>query len=66
MSRYEVLTAPTPIGWVIWVIIVIIALLPLIGIGMGIYQAHMEKKAQKEASEKAKQEAYDEIQRRKL
>lgn len=56
----------TPLGYLVWIVVGIIALLPIIGIGIGLYQAYMDNKAQKEAYEKAKKEAYDEIQRREL
>lgn len=56
----------TPLGYLLWIIVAVIVLLPIIGIGIGLYQSHMEKKARDEAYEKAKKEAYDEIQRREL
>jgi len=56
----------TPLGYLLWIIVGLIALLPIIGIGIGLYQSHMEKKARDEAYEKAKKEAYDEIQGREL
>ena len=56
----------TPLGYLLWIIVAVIVLLPIIGIGIGLYQSHMEKKARDEAYEKAKKETCDEIQRREL